>query len=120
MTILPAPPLDTLDVREVTDVEATVGFNVAPSYFRANVALIKAGPAKIAERRAVEKRLKAFNDAVRFHRESIDALFRLKAMDATGQLVAGKKHYEVHVDRAEDASDNLLDAADDFIQGWSL
>lgn len=115
MTSLPA---QTIEDSETT--ESGAGFGVSPSFFRANLALVEAGPAKVAERQAAEKRKDAFQKAVRFHRESLDALFRFKAMDATGQLAAGKEHYEVHADRAEDASDHLLDTAEDFIKGWKL
>lgn len=110
MTTLPAPKPEA----------SSVGFNQAPSFFRANTSMLEAGPAKVAERSAHESRAKDFNNAVRFHREAIDALFRFKALDATGQLVAGMEHYEVHVNRSEDAADTLLASADAFAKAWKL
>ncbi len=97
-----------------------VGFGVAPSFFKSNASLVEPSPAKIAERRAVDIRVQAFNDAVRFHREAIDALFRLRAFDATGQLVAGIEHFEVHNNRADVATDQFLDTAEGFAKEWKL
>lgn len=97
-----------------------VGFGVRPSFFRSQAHRLPVGPKKVAERDEVKVREKAFSDAVQTIRSAADALHRFKALDQTGQLVAGIEHLDVHLNRARHAADTLQDMAEAFAKVWKL
>lgn len=97
-----------------------VGFGVRPSFFRSQAHRLPVGPKKVAERDDVKVREKAFSEAVQTLRSAADALHRFKALDQTGQLVAGIEHLDVHINRARHAAEALQDMAEAFAKVWEL
>lgn len=97
-----------------------VGFGVAPSFFQPTVGRSDSNPVKVAEWTEAKQRIQAYNQAAHTLRTATEALSRFKALDSTGQLVAGIEHFDVHVSRAEEAADKLLAIAEDFVKEAKL